>query len=63
MRSAVDGWRLIGFLLVGVVGLLLATVGRRTLSGFVGDLVDALADVPIVLITPVVLISQVALFR
>ncbi len=62
VRSAVDGWRLIGFLVVGVVGLLLATVGRRTLSGFVGDLVDALADVPTVLITPVVLISQVALF-
>ena len=62
VRSAVDGWRLIGFLTVGIVGLLLATVGRRTLSGFVGDLVNALADVPIVLITPVVLISQVALF-
>lgn len=61
MRSPADIGRLFGFTALALVGAVLATVGQRTLSGFVGDVVDALAGVPEEILTPVVLVSQVVL--
>ena len=61
VRSAVDVWRLLSFLLVAAIGLVLAIFGQRTLSGVAGDLVDALSDLPNVLVIPIVLVSQAVL--
>ena len=58
VRSAVDVWRLLSFLLVAAVGVVLAVFGQRTLSGVAGDLVDALSDLPNVVVLPIVLVSQ-----
>lgn len=56
-----DVWRLLSFLLVAAVGLVLAIFGQRTLSGFAGDLVDALSDLPNVVVVPIVVMSQTVL--
>ena len=40
---------------------MLAIFGQRTLSGVAGDLVDALSDLPNVLVIPIVLVSQAVL--
>ena len=61
MRSPADIGRLLGFVLLALIGALLATVGRRTLTGFVGDIVEALANVPAEILTPIVLVCQVVL--
>jgi uncharacterized protein (TIRG00374 family) len=61
VRSPTDIGRLFGFSLLALVGGVLATVGQRTLSGFVGDVVDALAGVPAEVLTPIVLVCQVVL--